>query len=191
VTWSANYYKCARYALSGRTACTAHNISENALKQILLADIQKYAALIATDRDKVIATLQSKVQSEPSKTDNAAELERLRKSIAELDRKVGTLYEDKVSGIISGQTFTILLREYESERDAVTAEQTRLMGERNQTGNILDWMELVIKYSEVQDVDRDLLTELVDSIEISEPETVNGAARQDIRVVYKLIGIPC
>ena len=52
-------------------------------------------------------------------------------------------------------------------------------------------MELVIKYSEVQDVDRDLLTELVDSIEISEPETVNGAARQDIRVVYKLIGIPC
>lgn len=54
VTWSANYYKCARYALSGRTACTAHNISENALKQILRADIQKYAALISTDRDKVI-----------------------------------------------------------------------------------------------------------------------------------------
>lgn len=131
------------------------------------------------------------MRAEPSKSDNAAELERLRKSIAELDRKVGTLYEDKVSGIISGQTFTMLLREYESEREAVTAEQTRLTSERNQTGNILDWMELVIKHSGVQDIDRNLLTELVDRIEISEPETVNGATRQDIRVFYKLIGIAC
>ena len=188
VTWSANYYKCARCALSGGTACTAHYISENALKQILLADIQKYATLISTDRDAIIKTLQARTRATPARTDNAAELERLRKRLAELDRKVAALYEDKVSGIISGQMFTMTLNECESEREAIAAEHAQLMSEQDQTGNILDWMALVTKHSGVQDVDRNLLAELVDRIEIYEPETVNGTVKQNIRVFYKLIG---
>ena len=57
-----------------------------------------------------------------------------------------------------------------------------------QTGNILDWVALVEKHGRVQDVDRDLIVELVDRIEVGEPETVSGVKQQDIRVVYKIIG---
>ncbi|GHU80911.1 resolvase [Clostridia bacterium] len=188
---SASYYKCSRYANSGGSNCSSHTVREDALKQILLADIQRYAAMISTDRNKVIAALREKLRAAPVITGSRMEPERLNKRLDELDRKVAALYEDKVSGVISEQAFTMTLREYESERGAAMAEQSRLTDEHIQTGNIMDWMELVTKHSGVQDIERDLLTELVDRIEIGETEKANGAVRRDIRIFYKLIGAAC
>ncbi len=49
-------------------------------------------------------------------------------------------------------------------------------------------MALIAKHGKLREIERDLLTELMDRIEISEPVMVNGATKQDIRVVYRMVG---
>jgi hypothetical protein len=193
VVWSAKYYRCARYALSGGSCCESHSISEDALTRILLDDIQKHCGMIASDKDMVIATLKGETGAASDKADTEKELARLERRIGELDRKVAMLYEDKVTGVVSGDAFSVLLAQCESEREGILRRQANLAHDRKSTDarteNILDWMDLVARHSEVERIDRELLTELVERIEVGKSQAENGLKRQDVRIFYKFVGM--
>lgn len=49
-----SYFLCGNYLRSGKTACTIHTISEDALYQIVLEDIRAKAQYAAYDRDRLL-----------------------------------------------------------------------------------------------------------------------------------------
>lgn len=190
-TWSATYYQCTRYARSGYSSCSNHIIREEILKQILLDDIQKQARRVSIDRDKAAAEIMSRL-SVADESYTAERIKRLNARLKELGQKQARLYEDKVSGIISPQTFTLLTQESETEREAAEVERSRLAEEQAEseksTRGITEWMERITEYSGIHDVDRDLLEALVEHIEIGKPDKENDVTTQSVKIFYRHIG---
>jgi hypothetical protein len=50
-------YKCSRYTNNGKSVCSVHYITENALCDIVLDDIRRYASLTEGDENKVIKVI--------------------------------------------------------------------------------------------------------------------------------------
>ena len=54
---------------------------------------------------------------------------------------------------------------------------------------IHDWAVLIQKYLNLQKLDRAVLDELIDHIEIGERTVVDGQRHQDIKVFYRYVGL--
>ena len=103
------------------------------------------------------------------------------------------LYEDRVTGVISEDSFSVMARDMEAER---LEKENRLacleQDDRNASarlGDIQSWIRLIKEKSSLEDVDRDMLDCLIDKIEIGERVVENGVKRQDIRIHYKFVGL--
>ncbi|MDL2232187.1 recombinase family protein [Ruminococcaceae bacterium OttesenSCG-928-L11] len=186
-------YECARYSTSGRTCCSTHRIKQDVLKQLVLEDIQTHARKIALDKGKMRSDLVHRLNGVDSAFDTAAQIKQIDARLNELDKKEMQLYEDKVAGTITADTLTMLLRECERERCTRQEEQRRLRenqaGQEKSTQDISEWMDKIERYGDVDDIDRNLLEELVEHIEVGAPDKdESGIVMRDIRVFYRHVG---
>ena len=109
---------CGNYARSGKSACTIHTIYENALEKIVLEDIREKARFAAHDPEQLaqhIVRLKDK-ESRSRLTSLEQELKTVKARLAELERLMQNLYEDKCTGSIPQSVFQTLMHRYESER---------------------------------------------------------------------------
>ena len=108
--------------------------------------------------------------------------------MAELERLMQNLYEDKCTGTIPQTVFQTLMRKYETERAEKAAaipeleQKVRAQLENRQDAN--RWMEVIRRYTEITALDESILFELVDRIEVGEARKVNGQRICDVKVVY-------
>jgi len=63
---TAYQFICGTYAKNGKNACTIHAISENALTQIVLADIHANTALVSMDEELVKRELEKNLRTQTS-----------------------------------------------------------------------------------------------------------------------------
>lgn len=111
-------YICGNYARSGKAACTLHMVQEAVLIQLVLEDIRKQAELVAFDEQRVIKSILSGKNRENVSL-NTLHRQQLRISedrLAELDKIIRMLYEDRVNGIITEVMFKEMMANYERER---------------------------------------------------------------------------
>lgn len=54
--------------------------------------------------------------------------------------------------------------------------------------DICEWVSLIRKCMRVKELDRELLIKLVDKIIVGQKTMVNGVERQEITIVYNLVG---
>lgn len=54
--------------------------------------------------------------------------------------------------------------------------------------DVQEWVSLIKKYRDIDQLDRDTLLRLIDKIEVGEIHTVNGQKERKIRVHYKFVG---
>ena len=121
------------------------------------------------------------------------EISRLRRRVRELEDVTAKLYEDKYSGQISGDTFTVLVQKSEQERIQKTERLEELLAEikreEEKTSAIHSWAALIRKYLNLQELDRTIVEELIDHIEIGERAVVDGQRLQDVKVFYRFVGM--
>ncbi|MCC8078379.1 MAG: DUF4368 domain-containing protein [Oscillospiraceae bacterium] len=55
--------------------------------------------------------------------------------------------------------------------------------------NIRQWTALVRKYLNVQELDRPIVDELVERIEVGEGSMIDGQRHQDVRIYYRFVGL--
>ena len=113
-----SYFLCGNYLRSGKTACTIHTISEDALYQIVLEDIRAKAQYAAYDRDRLLAKI-VRLRDKEQHTRRASYEQELCVTSArvdELGRLMQNLYEDKCSGVVPQTVFQTLMQKYETER---------------------------------------------------------------------------
>ena len=175
-------YICSHFSTTGHSACSWHRIYEISLKTLVLNEIRAHSQAVAQDENAVLDKLKQQILSESAakQEDSKLEISRLRRRIGELEHMTAKLYEDKVSGAINGDTFAVLIQKSEQERiqkadrlDALLSEERKA---RQEVENIRQWAGIVRRYLDVQELDREIVEELIDHIEIGERSIMRRSA---------------
>lgn len=187
-------YACGRYATGGKTVCSAHILNQRMISEIVLLDIRIKAIWAQNDP----TGLKEKVR----KQKNSANTEQLRtlqatlaateKRLAELEKLVQSVYEDKVRGTIP-ETFCVqLMQKYENERVEKLAQKAELSAKietMQQTEHGTDeWISMIQDYSKLEVLDRPTLLTLIQKIEVGGQKMVNGQDEREIRIYYNFVG---
>ena len=150
---------------------------------------------MAQDENEVLDKLKQQILygSTAKQEDSKLEISRLRRRIGELEHMTVKLYEDKVSGTINSDTFAILIQKSEQERIQKTDRLDTLLAEerkaQQEVENIRQWAGIVRRYLDVQELDREIVEELIDHIEIGERSVIDGQRHQDIKIFYRFVGV--
>jgi DNA invertase Pin-like site-specific DNA recombinase len=191
---SAMAFICGNYARSGKSACTVHTIAEDVLTQLVLEEIRERAKLAAYNAHRVAdMILKSKSQEAIAYLATyQQQLKSCEERLKKLDGVIATLYEDKVNGIVTDSAFAMLMPKYEREReekaDAVKTLRKKVESCERDSGNVNLWIKLIKNYDGLETLTQKILLELIESIEVSEPEKVNGRRVCSVNIVYRLVG---
>ena len=186
-------YYCATYARTGHSVCSNHSISEITLKQIVIAEIRGQAQKVILNED---AMLQSLKQSVKGHNDDALagvrqEIAQVQHRVRELEVMNAKLYEDKINGNVSMDTFAVMMQKNEQERLQKSERLAALQSEENlanqSTTDIQKWMKLIRKHADITDLDRDTVEELIDYIIVGEAQKIDGKRRRDITIHYRFV----
>ena len=61
--------------------------------------------------------------------------------------------------------------------------------DEKQHADIQRWSEITHKYLTIQELNRDVVNELIDHIEIGERAVINGKRQQDMKIYYRFVGL--
>lgn len=188
-------YFCARYSNSGRSVCSFHHIYELTLKQLVMNEIKAHAETLMLDEASALDKLKKRLAGQGAEhlEDIRGEISGLRRRVHELEQMTSKLYEDKVMGVIGADAFSVLIQKSEQERQQRTERLNELQAEidrhEQNSANIQKWAALIHKYLHLQELDRAIVEELIDHIEIGERCVVNGQRRQDVKIHYRFVGV--
>ena len=86
----------------------------------------------------------------------------------------------------------MLMQKNEQERIQKSEQLGALLSEidkvEKETAAIQNWTAIIRKYLNLQELDRAIVDELIDYIEVGERTVVNGQRHQDIKVFYRFVG---
>lgn len=187
-------YICMRFTSSGRSTFSWHRIYEKTLSQIVVNEIRAYAQALTLDETAVLDKLKKRLSADNTnrQKDSLEEISRLRRRIFELEQMTAKLYEDKVAGSIHPDTFSVLIQKSEQERLEKLERMNQLQEEINQyeqrNTDLQKWADMIHKYLDLQELDRDIVDELIDYIEIGERTIIDGKRHQDIKIHYRFVG---
>lgn len=187
-------YSCHRHILTGRAVCSNHTIGENPLKTIVLGELRSHAEAISLDETHLLEKL--KKQMAVDNSDNQLLLQReVRQYQGLLDesaKMVARLYEDKVAGKISPETFAALIDKNEQEHKLRQARfdeaNSQLTAIQEKLLCISKWAEVIRKHAEISELTRKDIEELVDHIEVGESDYSSGKRVQEIRIFWRFTG---
>ena len=188
-------YICSHFASTGHSACSWHRIYEISLKKLVLNEIRAHGEMVKQDEAAVLDRLKRQLLSENAtrQEDSRLEISRLRRRIEELEHMTAKLYEDKVSGAINSDTFSVLIQKSEQERIQKADRMDALLAEEQNTHQRIEhihlWADTIRRYLNFQELDREIIEELIDHIEIGERMVVDGQRHQDIKIFYRFVGI--
>ncbi len=189
-----NYFNCSTYRKKKKGLCTAHQIEENVLDKIVLADLQR-VFLMARDYEQEFLTLiECNADKKAKKKISlcAHELEEADKRIVQIDKAIQRLYDDRVNGMITDERFATLYKNYEAEQAALKECSDRLKTElqraNEQTANVSSFMKIIRKYTEITELTPEILHEFISKIVVYQVEVVDGHRKQTIEIIYNCVG---
>jgi len=128
----------------------------------------------------------------------AEELERAEKRNLELDNLFMRIYEDSITGAISKERYHKMSSVYECEQSELKEKVYSLRAEmaayRDTTENHEHWLRLIQKYADIEELDKAILHELVERIEIGQGTIEYNGCRaerkkhQEITIYYRFVG---
>lgn len=124
------------------------------------------------------------------KTDKST-LKATEKRLGELERLTQALCEDKVLGSVPEAVFKNLMGKYEAERveklALVQELKKRLADTPQDERDIERYLQSIKKYVAIEQLDREMLLELINYIEIVERKEVDGQKCRDVVIHYNLV----
>lgn len=190
----SEYMVCATYRKKGKNVCPSHQIRNSVIEQLLLEDLQRVTAYARNHEDEFLrlVTRNSEKALDRELRDCRKEYEQVKARIAKLDTLIQRIYEDNVEGKISDDRFAKLSGNYETE-------QAQLQGRVEELQQFLDdatekslnadhFLSLVRKYTDIRELDAEIIREFVERINVFQAEKVDGHRQQRIQIIYNCIG---
>ena len=116
----------------------------------------------------------------------------LEKKLKESDNQFIKLYGDWSKQIISEQQFRLLSAHFEQEKKDYTEQIEKLRATAENLEDSADKVEHLAdemaECAEIKELTTEIVNRLIEKIEVSEPQTINGEKVQNIRIFYKFVG---
>ena len=186
-------FNCGRYNRHGKIACNSHYIKMKDMNAIVLTDIRAMAALVVEDEE---AARQKFLAHKEKQNAHQTELERKRLHegryrLAELEKLIPSIYEDKVLGKIPEDVCVNLLEKYQEEQKTLSAEvdmlEAKLSAVKQDKDDVEEFICRLKKYTDVQELTREMALELIEYVTIDE---YSADRPRDIHIYYKLLDKP-
>ncbi|MDR0905375.1 MAG: recombinase family protein [Oscillospiraceae bacterium] len=183
-----HHYICSKFAHSGSSVCSSHMVSEEALLQIIREDIGKQLEKFELDDGVILREIQKRMRFD-SLEEAKKQHEQLSARLTELESVGKKLYEDRLKGIISVNTFTTLYTQSEEERAEAHLEFERLSEMlRESERRVLDMKQavpLMREFLSLESPSHETLTALIDHIVVGKSVGRKSKKVTDLEIVYR------
>ena len=194
-THEQEHFVCATYRKQ-KGKCTSHQIRNVQVEQILLAEINRMLEFVRERESEFVELLTKKNEKDLSRQlrDSTRELEQAMQRISKLDSIIQRLYEDNLDGKISDERFSKMTATYEQEQKdlegRVATLREMIANAKHQRLNIDSFLAQVRKYTEVRELDAEIIRTLVERIDVFTPENVPGSRskKQTVLIHWNFIG---
>ena len=202
MSYQTNYYKsgepyhsfrCSSYG--NRTVnCTIHHISDKVLYQLVLRSIQRLSSHIIADERGFAEELKSKweAQANGKPQKQKEELQTINRRLNELDRLIGSLYENFISGLLPEKQYKSLMKKYSAEQDDLESQVSEIQEKLEQTkassAHIGRFIRLIKKYKQPAELTKEMACELIDKIVVHEAKGKKPNRQQQVDIYYNFIG---
>ena len=190
-----DFYGCTGFRTKKRACGHSHYIRQTALERLVLKQIQ-HVTSFAAQYEREFVELLKQDGADKSRKELAADkrkLAQVENRIAELDNIIQRLYEDNVSGKLTDERFMKLSRGYEQEQRELQGQTTALTEQvstqEQKTLDLSRFLAQVRKHTNVTELTKILLNELVERIEIHAPDKSSGKRVQDIDIYFNFVGL--
>ena len=188
-------FSCWVYKNYGKQRCTSHAIGWQTLNRLVLEDIRCNAQVAKLAAARYVGVLlRTKLEKEKGETVRAErELKKAEKRIGELDKILAKLYEDQALGKISEARYQAMAPGYEAEQASLQERVSRLREQLAHTQEVQDNVEqfvpLIQKYTDIQELTPHILNELIEKIVVHEKKVEeDGSKSQMVEIHYKFVG---
>ena len=193
--YTKEYYRCGRYTNKGTDACKPHTILEGAIYKEVIEDIRAYAKFAYNDEQQLINRLSKDNVNHSYKQVQRQEklLKDKERRLSDIDLLVQSLFEEKINGTVPENIFKRMAKKYDDEQLNLAKEIETLKNDladlkRNES-DITSWVSKIKRCLSIEALTRELVVELIDSIEISEVYEKEGQPQQDVNITYRFENI--
>lgn len=171
VTYNKNHGKvsrcmCSSYKKYGNKFCSSIHLKEAELIDMVSKSLKKNIKEYLNFKDLKYPTLQVK-------SNTKQELSKLLKKKEEINKTISNLYEDKIEGTISIETFKVLIAKYEKQQKKLNSEIGLLSKEKENREEfnpkkLQQTMKELLKFDTINEENKSLVFKLIDKIIIDD-----------------------
>lgn len=178
-------YECGTYHRKGNTKCSSHFIKKEVLDSIVIYEIERQAelALKESDKDELLKAADRRREIKKRCEGADQKIERLQKELTGVQKYKKKTYENYVDGILDKEEYLSYKSEYERQDQDIREKIRQTEQEKENFGEAEEsyenWIEKFVKYGKLEEVTREIVTELIDRI------IVNGDKSIDIVFKYR------
>lgn len=188
-------FSCWVYKNYGKERCTSHSIGYKTLYNIVLEDIRRQAESVKDSKTDYLAKLQNQLVSRSNQDLKKfkSELKKAERRLEQLDKIMSKLYEDRALEKISEERYISMNSKYEAEYIELSERGKHLKTELETADeslvNAYQFVDMVEKYVDIQELNARILNELIEKIVVHEKEIINGEKYQTVEIYYKFVGV--
>lgn len=188
-------FSCWVYKNYGKERCTSHAIGYKTLYNIVLENIRRQAECASVQKEKYLEMLKNQMAEKANQDIKSvkSELKKITKRIAQLEKILNKLYEDRALEKITEERYLSMNGSYENEYNELKERQNVLTQQieniETTECNAETFTNLIEKYLNITELNARILNELIDKIVVHEKEIINGEKYQMVEIYYKFVGL--
>lgn len=188
-------FSCWVYKNYGKERCSSHSIGYKTLYNIVLENIRRQAECASGQKEKYLEMLKNQMAEKATQDIKSvkSESKKITKRIAQLEKILNKLYEDRALEKITEERYLSMNSNYENEYNELKERQNVLTQqiEKIETTecNAETFTNLIEKYLNITELNARILNELIEKIVVHEKEIINGEKYQAVEIYYKFIGL--
>ena len=191
----APYYHCTKYSQRGKEVCSLHYTPYKLVYAVVLLRLQYWLMEVKQNEMEILDRLlkSGDKQRTAERRHWEKELKKSQKRKDEVDRLFAKIYEDNAGGRLDDDNYEMLRAKYRTEQTQLGEQIGQYTAKLNETKdneeNVRKWIDLIGKYSKIDELTAPLLNELIDKIIVHEQRIdADGRKIRDIEIYYRFVG---
>ena len=178
-----NSFKCSSYSMLGKNICTIHSIREDELDKIVLEEIRKNVK-IALDFEA--CEYIKKRAFKNIKENYEDKIEKAKDTLQKCFSKKSLMLKYLAENVISADDFKQFdienTKEIEKLNQIISEFEEKSQNEEKQIQEYYAWVNNLLKYKDINEINREIIVNLIDSIYISEDK---DGENKEIEINFK------
>lgn len=189
-----DYFSCGNNRRTGVLCKKTHHIRIDALEDIVTSSISNIVRFIQDFEDDFVKLVVDEKYKEIrlQQARNKRQLATLKTRNGELDRLFESIYEDKVNGTLSEERFKKMSLKYENEQMELKSQLRHLQAvvdeEQSHELNAEGFIQLVRKYTRVNELTPEIVREFIDKIVVHHREENQDGKSQRVEIHFNMVG---